>query len=117
MVRFAKNGSDVTSAAVRLARAYSKKENILICGYHGWHDWYIASTSKNLGVPKSQESLCHKFHYNDINSLKKAYEDASKNVAAIIMEPMTTELPKKGFLQEIRHFTSKNNIVLIFDEK
>lgn len=55
MVRFGKNGSDATSGAIRLARAYTKRDHIIVCGYHGWHDWYIGSTSRNLGVPESTQ--------------------------------------------------------------
>ena len=70
-VRFGKNGADANSASVKIARAYTKKEHIAFCGYHGWHDWFIATTDKNLGVPKFNEKLAHPFNFNDIDSLKK----------------------------------------------
>ena len=57
MVRFGKNGSDATTAAIRLARAFTNRDLIAVAGYHGWHDWYIGSSSRNLGVPKSVEKL------------------------------------------------------------
>jgi len=68
-VVFGKNGSDVTTGAIRLARAVTGREHVAVCGYHGWHDWYIGSTTRNLGVPKSTQALTHKFIYNDIKSL------------------------------------------------
>src|SRR3989338_10730241 len=71
MVRFGKNGSDVTTGAVRLARAITGKDHVAVCGYHGWHDWFIGSTSRHLGVPRSTQVLTHKFVYNDIGSLEK----------------------------------------------
>src|SRR3989338_2144955 len=69
MVKFAKNGSDVTAAAIRIARAYTGRDFVAACGYHGWHDWYIGSTSRNLGVPKETQKLTLRFKYNDIDSL------------------------------------------------
>ena len=70
MVRFGKNGSDATTAAIRLARAFTNRDLIAVAGYHGWHDWYIGSSSRNLGVPKSVEKLTKKFVFNDPESLK-----------------------------------------------
>ena len=70
-VRFGKNGSDVTSAAIRLARSYTKKDHVAVCGYHGWQDWYIGITSRNFGVPKSTQKLTHPFSYNRIETLYK----------------------------------------------
>jgi glutamate-1-semialdehyde aminotransferase len=67
-VRFAKNGTDATSASIRIARAYTGKEHIAVCGYHGWQDWYIGSTTRDLGVPKAVKELTHKFEYNNIES-------------------------------------------------
>ena len=69
MVRFGKNGSDATSAAIRLARAYTGRDHIVVCGYHGWQDWYIGSTTRNKGIPQSVSDLTHKFEYNNIESL------------------------------------------------
>ena len=72
MVRFGKNGSDVTTCAIRLARAVTGRDNIAVCGYHGWHDWHVgASPARNLGVPKSTRAMTHVFNYNDIGSLEK----------------------------------------------
>ena len=87
MVRFGKNGSDALSAAIRLARAYTKKDNILVSGYHGWHDWYIGSTTRDLGVPKVVKNLTKKFIFNDLDSLKKILKKHNYNFAALVIEP------------------------------
>lgn len=116
MVRFGKNGSDATSGAIRLARAYTKRDHVAVCGYHGWQDWYIGSTSRNLGVPQSTRDLTHTFVYNDIDSLYKIFQQYPEQIAAVIMEPMNTTEPKAGFLEEVRDWTHKNGAVFIFDE-
>lgn len=113
-VRFAKNGTDATSASIRIARAYTNKEHIAVCGYHGWQDWYICSTSRDLGIPNRFKDLTHKFEYNNIESLKKLFNE--KELACVIMEPMNFEYPKDGFLADVRELTEKNNTLLIFDE-
>lgn len=116
MVRFAKNGSDVTSAAVRLARAYTGREHIAVCGYHGWQDWYIGSTTRDLGVPEATKKLTHGFTYNDISSLEALIENHPDELAAVIMEPLNIAPPEDGFLEKVRDLCSRNGIVLIFDE-
>ena len=112
-IRYSKSGADVTSAAIRVARAYTGKEKILCCGYHGWHDWYISVTDKNLGIPKSVENLSFTFNYNDIQSVKDSIDP---EVAAIILEPYVFEEPKNNFLQDLRKLCDENGILLIFDE-
>jgi glutamate-1-semialdehyde 2,1-aminomutase len=116
MVRFGKNGSDVTSGAVRLARAYTNRDHIACCGYHGWQDWYIGSTTRNLGVPQSICKLTHTFIYNDIDSLQKIFTEFPDQVAAVIMEPMNITEPKNGFLESVKDLSHKNGAVFIFDE-
>lgn len=116
MVRFGKNGSDATSGAIRAARAYTGKDHVIVCGYHGWQDWYIGSTTKNLGVPKSTQALTHKFSYNDLDSLQQVFKEYSGQVAAVIMEPMNTTFPKTGFLEGVKDITHKHGALLIFDE-
>jgi len=116
MVRFGKNGSDVTTGAIRLARAVTGRDHVAACGYHGWHDWYIGSTTKNLGVPESTQKLTHKFIYNDIKSLEKIFADNKNKVAAVIMEPMNYVEPEKGFLKKVKKLAHKNGALLIFDE-
>ena len=113
-VRFAKNGTDATSAAIRIARAYTGKEHIAVCGYHGWQDWYIGSTTRDLGVPQSVKELTHKFEYNNIESLEKIFQE--RELACVIMEPMNVEYPKDGFLKGVKELAHKNNALFILDE-
>jgi len=115
-VRFAKNGTDATSGAVRLARAYTGKSNIIACGYHGWQDWYVAGTSKNLGVPKVLNSLVHNVSFGNVVSVKELYESLNADVAAVIIEPFSNQYPVGDYLKELRDFCSINGIILIFDE-
>jgi glutamate-1-semialdehyde 2,1-aminomutase len=115
-VRFGKNGSDATSAAIRLARAYTGREHIAMCGYHGWQDWSIASTTRNKGIPKSVVDLTHAFRYNDLSSLESIFSSFAKEVAAVIMEPMNTTFPNPGFLQGVKDLAHKYGALLIFDE-
>lgn len=116
MVRFGKNGSDVTSAAIRLARAYTNRDLVLVCGYHGWQDWYIGSTSKNKGVPKAVSNLTHSFKFNDIESLRELFLKYPGQIAAVILEPMNFEFPKDNYLKEIRELCNLHSSILIFDE-
>lgn len=116
MVRFGKNASDATSAAVRIARASTSRDKIAVCGYHGWHDWYISSTSKNLGVPSLVGSLTKSFLYNDINSLHSLFKQDPDGYAAVIMEPMNIEYPKDDFLHEVKALCKQFGVLLIFDE-
>lgn len=112
-VRYSKTGCDVTSAAVRLARAYTGRSTVLCCGYHGWHDWYVATTDRAMGVPQAVRDLTYTFSYNDIQSV---YEAVDSDTAAIILEPMTFDEPGNDFLQELRELCDQRGIVLIFDE-
>src|SRR3989344_1675727 len=116
MVRFGKNGSDATSGAVRLARAVTGREHVAVCGYHGWHDWDIGSTTRHLGVPRSTRKLTHKFEYNNLASLEKIFRHYKNQVAAVIMEPMSYEEPKNNFLQKVKALAHKHDALLIFDE-
>ncbi|MDD5148081.1 MAG: aminotransferase class III-fold pyridoxal phosphate-dependent enzyme, partial [Candidatus ainarchaeum sp.] len=116
MSRFVKNGSDATSAAVRLARAHTGREMIARCGYHGFQDWYIGSTENSLGVPKAVQALTTTFNYNDIGSLEKAFEKNRNKIAAVIMEPCQGNGPEKGFLEKVKKITHENCAVLVFDE-
>ncbi len=116
MVRFGKNGSDATAAAVRLARAFTRRDHVIVCGYHGWQDWFIGSTTRNKGVPQSISALTHKFEYNNINSLKTILKSHEGQVAAVIMEPMNSVYPERGFLEEVQTLTARAGALLIFDE-
>ena len=116
MVRFGKNGSDATSAAIRLARAFTGRDHIIVCGYHGWQDWYIGSTTRNKGVPESVSSLTHKFEYNNIESLRAVLDSLEGKVAAVIMEPMNVNFPNPEFLEQVQTLTRQEGALLIFDE-
>lgn len=116
MVRFGKNGSDVTAAAIRLSRAYTKRDKIIFCGYHGWHDWYIGKTTMSIGVPEKVKSLTKSFKYNDIKSLEKILKRDPGSFAAVIMEPVYNEEPNKNFLQQVKKITRKYGCLLVFDE-
>ena len=116
MVRFGKNGSDVTSAAVRVSRAFTGRERIACCGYHGWQDWYIGSTTRNGGVPGAVRELTHPFRYNDLSSLQTVLEEHSGQFAAVIMEPVNFVEPVPGFLQGVKDLAQKHGALLIFDE-
>ena len=112
MVRFAKNGTDATSAAIRVARAFTNKTHIAVGGYHGWQDWYIGSTVRNKGVPSEVSNLTHSFDAQDPDSLRKILEVNPSKFAAIILEPFEhskTKLLKidknKGAFQRIRRIT------------
>lgn len=116
MVRFGKNGSDVTSGGVRLARAYTGRDKVACCGYHGWHDWYVATTSRNRGVPKSTRELTMTFQYNNIDSLHRLFKNNKDEVACVIMEPVSITEPIGDFLAEVKELTHSNEAVFIFDE-
>jgi len=115
-VRFGKNGSDATAGAVRVARAYTGKDRVAVCGYHGWQDWYVGSTARNKGVPEAVRALTHPFKYNDLASLTQLFDRYPREFAAVIMEPMNVDDPAPGFLQGVKELTHKNGAVLIFDE-
>lgn len=116
MARFGKNGSDATSAAVRIARAVTGRDKILVCGYHGWQDWYIGSTTRHLGVPEVVRNLTIAFPYNDIGALERVLDENRGQVAAIILEPMTLTPPETGYLSAVRELASRCGALLIFDE-
>jgi len=112
-VRISKTGCDVTTAAVRLARAHTGRKKVVCCGYHGWHDWYIGTTTRNAGIQEEVQGLTKTFQYNNIESLKAALDE---DVACVIMEPYVFEAPKDNFLQEVARLTKENGSLLVFDE-
>lgn len=115
-VRYAKNGTDATLAAVRAARSYTKKEHILKPQghYHGWGDWHARSTGRKNGVPECLENLVETFKYNDLGDLEDKLK--TNKFAALIMEPVQLESPLDGFLEGVRELCDKYKVVLIFDE-
>lgn len=119
MVKFGKNGSDATAAAIRLARAYTGRDLILRCRdnpFLGVHDWFIGSTVMNRGIPKSVRDLTIAFGYNDLDEINELIKKFGKYTAAIILEPVGFEAPKPGYLSALKELANKNGIVLIFDE-
>lgn len=116
MVRFAKNGSDATAGAVRLARAHTGRDVIACCGYHGWQDWFIGTTTRDRGVPDAVKRLTEPFAFNDLRSLEAVFERHDAQVAAVIMEPVTFEPPAPGFLEQVAGLARRNGAILVFDE-
>jgi glutamate-1-semialdehyde aminotransferase len=113
MVRYSKTGCDVTTAAVRLARAFTGKNRVACCGYHGWHDWYIAVTDRAAGIPEPVRDLTFTFAYNDLDSAEQAVDD---DTACVILEPTVFEAPKPGFLEGLRKLCTRKGALLVFDE-
>lgn len=116
MVRFGKNGSDAAAGAVRAARAFTGRERIACCGYHGWQDWYIGSTTRNAGVPAQVRALTHPFPYGDSAKLEEILAARSGEFAAVIMEPVNFTPPPEGYLAEAKELAHKHGALLIFDE-
>ena len=116
MVRFVKNGGDATTAAIRLARAYTERDLVALSGYHGMHDWSIGSTENNKGIPKAISDLTKTFEYNNIESLEELFNQYPDEIAAVILEPIQANGPKDDFLQKVKELTHKHGAVLIFDE-
>lgn len=115
-VRFGKNGSDATAGAVRVARAFTNRDHIAVCGYHGWQDWYIGTTPRNRGVPQATRDLSHTWSYNDLDSLARLFQKYPDKVAAVILEPMNVAEPLPGFLESVKALTHQHGALLIFDE-
>jgi glutamate-1-semialdehyde aminotransferase/spore coat polysaccharide biosynthesis protein SpsF (cytidylyltransferase family) len=116
MVRFGKNGSDVTSAAVRLARAYTGRDKIICCGYHGWHDWYVITTERNVGIPSILSEYTINVKYNNFEQIQKVIADNENEIACIILEPASAVGPIDNYLEKLRQISTDNGIILIFDE-
>lgn len=130
MVRYAKAGGESMSMAVRIARAHAGKDIVLVCGYHGWHDWYLAANLvkgdplagvhlqglEPAGVPRELAGSNLIFHYNQLDEFKQLMEENRGKIAAVVMEPIRNDYPQDGFLTEIRRMTAQEGITLIFDE-
>ena len=112
-VRIAKTGAEVCSAAVRVSRAFTGRKKVLCCGYHGWHDWYIGTTSRAEGIPAEIKELTATFDYNNIESLRSKLDE---DVACVILEPFIFEAPKDDFLQQAQTLCKANGSLLVFDE-
>lgn len=130
MVRYAKAGGESMAMAARIARAYTHKDIVLVCGYHGWHDWYLSANLvkgdpladvhlqglEPAGVPRGLAGSNLIFHYNNLDEFHELIEEHRGEIAAIIMEPIRNDDPQEDYLEEIRRITKEENIVLVFDE-
>jgi glutamate-1-semialdehyde aminotransferase len=114
-VRFMKNGSDATSAAIRLARAYTGRERVAYCGYHGWQDWYAGATVRPAGVPSSLPGLLAPFTYNRIETLAAVLDAHPGEYAAVILEQGGDE-PEDDFLGRVRDLAHRHGAVFVWDE-
>lgn len=128
MVRFARSGGEANAIAVRIARAASGKDGVAICGYHGWHDWYLSANlgdDKSLdghllpglepnGVPRNLRGTVYPFHYNDYAGLESLVR--THDIGAIQMEVVRNQGPEDDFLQKVRELATANGIILMFDE-
>ena len=130
MVRYAKAGGEAMAMATRIARAHTRKDIVLVCGYHGWHDWYLAANLTKgdplagvhlqglepLGVPRDLAGSNLIFKHNDIDRFVELLWENEGEIAAVIMEPIRNSYPQEGFLETIRKMTAEKGIVLVFDE-
>jgi glutamate-1-semialdehyde 2,1-aminomutase len=128
MVRFARTGGEAMAIAVRIARAYTRKDKIAFCGYHGWHDWYLSANLADdqnldgqllpglepLGVPRGLKGTAIPFNYNKIDELENIVEN--NDIGTIILEPVRQHKPENDFLAEAKKISEEINAVLIFDE-
>ena len=128
MARYTRAAGEACAMAVRIARAASKKDKVAFCGYHGWHDWYLASNWNNgndlsshllsglnpAGVPKNLKNTSFPFNYNKIEELYEILDN--HDIGTIIMEPIRSEYPKNNFLKKVRKICDERNIIMIFDE-
>jgi glutamate-1-semialdehyde aminotransferase len=119
---FMKMGSDATTAAIRVARAYTKRNKILHCGYHGWHDWSCEIHGIEAGIPEKLYEDVHKFEFNNLDQVNQLIKRYNDHIAAIILTPINTpggrevEMPHKGYLEEMRKIANENGSILIYDE-
>lgn len=119
MVKFAKNGSTVTTAALKLARAYTGRKYVAFCADHGffsYDDWYIGKKPNNSGVPEEISALSLSFRYNDIKSVEELFAKYPGQIAGLILEPMEFDYPKDNFLHKLKELCAKNGTVFIIDE-
>ena len=130
MVRYARTGGEAMAIAVRIARTHTGKDKIAFCGYHGWHDWYLAANlgTKNAlgehlisglnpaGVPMGLKGTAFPFRYNHLDELESIVKTNKNELAAIVMEPIRNEEPQPGFLEGVRSIADKAKAVFIIDE-
>ena len=116
MVRFGKNGTDATSAAIRLARAATRRDRVIALGYHGWQDWYVGATTRNLGVPGAVSALTHMASYGDLAAVEKLLQAHPKEFAAVMLEPAGATEPAPGYLEGLKELVHRHGSLLVFDE-
>jgi glutamate-1-semialdehyde 2,1-aminomutase len=119
MVKFAKNGSDVTTAAVKLARAYTGRNLVAICAdqpFFSTDDWFIGTTELTAGIPQAVIEMTLKFPYNDIDSLRALFDQNLNQIACVVMEAEATAAPVGGYLKQVKDLCEERGAVLIFDE-
>ena len=130
MVRYTKGGGDACAVAVRIARGATGRDKVLFCGYHGWHDWYLAANLdaeanlgthlfpgiEPIGVPKVLAGTAIPFPYGDLNALGETFDNHRGEIAAVIMEPFRSEMPPAGYLAGVARRCRERSAVLIFDE-
>lgn len=130
MARFTRSGGEAMAVAVRIARAYTGRDVVAFCGYHGWHDWYLAANVggqdalnghlmhglEPVGVPQGLAGSSFPFRFNRLDELQRIVDEHGENLAAIVMEPLRNEEPSPEFIQGVRHLADKTQAVLIMDE-
>ncbi len=129
MARFTRGGGEAMAVAVRIARAATGRDGVAFCGYHGWHDWYLAANLRRetleahlmrgldaRGVPSVLRDTAFPFRYNHPEELEAILQERGGNIAAVVMEPMRGERPADGFLGKVRKMADDAGAVLIFDE-
>lgn len=119
MIKFSKNGSDVTTAAVKLARAYTGRNLIAICGdqpFFSTDDWFIGTTEMSAGIPHPIIDMTLKFRYNDIANLRELFDQHPNQIACVLMEAEATTPPEPGYLAAVKELCERHGAILIFDE-
>lgn len=130
MVRYSRSGGEAMAIAVRIARAYSRKDVVLFCGYHGWHDWYLSAnlSSKKtldsyllpglspLGVPRNLKGTAYPFKYNDSEGFLRLVGKYKKKIGVIALEAVRNSYPEKNFINIVRNTATKLGVALIVDE-
>ena len=130
MVRYCKGGGEACAIAVKIARGTTGRDKILFCGYHGWHDWYqsvnyLADPKTGefpiigiepIGVPKVLAGTALPFEYGDIANLEELFNQNKGEIAAVMMEPLRSEMPPDGYLEQVKDIANANGALLIFDE-
>lgn len=130
MVRYARSGGEALAMAVRIARAHTGRDVVACCGYHGWSDWYLAANLSEdsaldghlmpglqpAGVPRGLVGSTYTFHYNKLDELQAIVRDHGRNLAAIVMEPIRSDMPVPGFIEGVRSIADECGAVLVMDE-